>query len=168
MRRRLNRWLARDYGKDSGRHESGYHAILPRVGAQVLLLNKDGSLADDVRFHIFRDQFGCGHIGTGDRQFGRRVTYFDENFTPLDVSTNRPRHVTPKPKPQGFEDMLRIAHLLARHLDYMRVDFLSAGDRFFLNEITLYHTSGFSPIKPRSFEEKMGALWHLPDRKGRG
>ncbi len=164
VRRHLNRWLARKYGKTSKLHETGYLGIPPRIGVQQLLLDRDGSIADDVRFHVFGDQFAFGHIASIDRAFGRRVTYFDADFQTLPVKSDRPVHESPKAKPIGFEEMLRIACSLGRHLDYVRVDFLSAEDRFFLNEMTLYHTSGLSPLIPRTFEYHLGDMWQLPQR----
>ena len=164
VRRHLNRWLARKYGKTSKLHETGYLGIPPRIGVQQLLLDRDGSIADDVRFHVFGDQFAFGHIGSIDRAFGRRVTYFDADFQTLPVKSDRPVHESPKAKPIGFEEMLRIACSLGRHLDYVRVDFLSAEDRFFLNEMTLYHTSGLSPLIPRTSEYHLGDMWQLPQR----
>ena len=53
VRRRLNRWLARKFGKRPDMHEWGYLDIPPRIAVQKLLLQPDGTLANDMRFHIF-------------------------------------------------------------------------------------------------------------------
>ncbi len=166
VRHRLNRWLARKFGKTRELHEWGYLNIPPRIAVHDLLLFPDGRLADDLRFHVFGDRFGFSHIRSLDSRGVRRVGHYDENYRMLDVRSHRPPPDLPSPKPAQFDDMLRIARALGQHLDYMRVDFLSTGDRFCLNEITLYHNSGLIPFLPHEFEQQIGALWQLPPRQG--
>ena len=73
VRHRLNRWLARKFGKTRELHEWGYLNIPPRIAVHDLLLFPDGRLADDLRFHVFGDRFGFSHIRSLDSRGVRRV-----------------------------------------------------------------------------------------------
>lgn len=161
----LDDWMARSYGTTQRQMESAYVPIRRRIGVQKLLLWPDGRLADDIRIHMFGDTFGVASIGTvtGDT---RLVTYLDENWSPLPIRSGKTPHEPTPPCPKDWPAALDIARLLGAKLDYVRVDFLSAGDRIMLNELTLFHMGGFSSFTPASFEAEMGALWTLPERYG--
>ena len=167
VRRRLDTWMSRRFGKTPELHASGYLSIPPRIAVQELLLKADGTLADDIRLHFFGSQFGFGQIGSSTRDHLRQVTYFDENWTVLDVSAGKPRHDPPIARPTRIDDLLRIARTLASHLDYMRVDFMCTEDNCVLGELTMCHTSGLLPLRPVSFDRDMGDLWKLPAQSGR-
>lgn len=166
VRRQLNRWLGRKFGKLPDMHEWGYLGIPPRIAVQDLLLQPDGTLANDMRFHIFGDDFGFLHMRTTDAKGVLRVGHYDSEFRPLEVRSHREPPDRPNAKPQRFDDMLRIARSLGRHLDYVRVDFLTSGDKICLNELTLCHNSGLVQFDPREFDDQMGDLWQLPRRRG--
>lgn len=161
----LDDWMAQTYGTTKRQMESAYIPIRRRIGVQRLLLWPDGRLADDIRIHMFGGTFGVASIGTvtGDT---RLVTYLDENWTPLPVDAGKPPHEPAPPCPKEWPAALKIARLLGSKLDYVRVDFLTAGDRVILNELTLFHMGGFSPLKPASVEAELGGLWTLPQRYG--
>ena len=164
VRQRLDRWLARKFGKTPVLHEYGYLSIPPRIAVQALLQKADGSMADDIRFHMFGDRPGFLRFESFESGTTRPRTYLDENWQPLDVDSSVPRHAEVPKKPDEFDAMLRIAKRLGHELDYLRIDFLSAWNAFFLNELTLFNGSGFSTFQPQSFERNLGAMWTLPNR----
>jgi hypothetical protein len=89
-------------------------------------------------------------------------TRFDAEAMPLDVQSpkaaNNPRAVLPR----SLEEMVGIGEILARGLDYVRVDFMTTPERFYLGEMSLMTGSGLIRPEPPDFDDWLGSAWTLP------
>lgn len=160
--RTLRGWLRRRYGWN--KHEWAYWGITPRIIAEELLLTPDGRLADDLKFWVFNGK--CRHLQIEHDRFGAHAQLFltpDWQVIPMAMNANGTFKSPPRPAALG--EMIAIAEKLGRGLDYIRVDFLYTGDRFALNELTLYRGSGMNPFRPRRYDRQFGAMWTLPKRR---
>jgi hypothetical protein len=67
----------------------------------------------------------------------------------------------PFPRPSQFDEMTRIARLLGKGFDHIRIDFYDGGERFWVGEMTLYSWSGHVPFNPDDADFVLGAAWRL-------
>ena len=162
--RKCRRWLDKPYG--TNRHEWAYSAITPRVVAEDLMIQPDGRLAYDIKFFMFRDQ--CGLIDVEWDRFGQHGQIFlDTAWNRLDLRMKQDHWVEAPPMPRQFARMLDVAQILGDDFDHLRVDFLFDGERFALNELTLYNGSGMNPFRPVEWDHRLGATWGMVGEKGR-
>jgi hypothetical protein len=61
--------------------------------------------------------------------------------------------------------MRRLAEVLSRDFDFVRVDLYALPDRIVVGELTHYPATGRQLFEPRAWEERLGALW---GRRARG
>lgn len=164
--RRIARYLYLDYG--TRLHEWAYSEVDRSIIAEPILRDGAGNIPDDARFLMLDG----------------KLRYIFYTAGELDPETCRPRspykiHIGPDwtllpvtrkgdvpgplpPRPAAFERMVAIAERLAAEIDHLRVDFFLLDDRFYISEMTIYHTSGFKCYEPYRFDRELGALWTLP------
>jgi len=65
-----------------------------------------------------------------------------------------------------LQEMLDVVERLGAETDYVRVDVLDLGDRFFIGELTNYPSSGLGQFRPHSFDFALGQHWTVPDSYG--
>lgn len=159
LNREMKRWMRRSFGKDL--HEWAYVPIKRQVMVEEMLLFDSGQMANDIKFAVFDGT--CEFIVYCDDRFGDHCWHhltrgWDRLFsTPIEASAK------PVPaKPQGFDEMLRIAEDVTKGFDFFRVDFLFTDSRFVLNEITLYDAAGYDPLDPPIWDKRFGEFWTLP------
>jgi TupA-like ATPgrasp len=163
--RTCRKWLRQDYGRKL--QEWGYWPIPRRIVAEELLVGRDGRLADDIKFFMFGGV--CGLIDVEWDRFGRHAQVFlDSNWNRLPVQMKQEHWIEAPPRPPMLADMLDVAARLGAEFDHVRVDFLYTGDRYALNELTLYSGSGINPFRPVEWDRKLGDLWQQRvHRRGR-
>lgn len=66
------------------------------------------------------------------------------------------------PRPRCFDEMTRLARILAKGIPFVRVDFLEYEGRPRFSEMTFYPDSGFTPYDPEEYDRIMGDLLRLP------
>lgn len=111
-------------------------------------------VAGKPRFYL---QFAEGAIANSQPAAARSV-----DGTPLAISRQlRPFVENGLPRPAALSQMMEIAEKLAEPFPFVRVDFLMAGERFWVNELTYTPFAGYNRFQPESFEMEMGALIDL-------
>ncbi|MBR6001850.1 MAG: glycosyl transferase [Bacteroidales bacterium] len=91
-----------------------------------------------------------------------RFDFFDEEFRHIDVRNGHPNADVPPQKPEGFEEMKRLAATLSEGLPFVRVDFYEADGKVYFGEMTLYHWSGLRPFEPEEYDLTFGKMIKLP------
>ena len=157
-------WIADKFGYY--RLAWAYQSIKPEILIEKLLLDEEGKIPKDYKFHVFHGK--CKRIAVCSDRFagGRRVTAFDEHWNCSDVATNDPGGGF-IPKPENFSAMLAIAEKLSEDFDYVRVDLYNIQGRIFFGELTLYPSSGDGVYVPTEFDFELGEHWKLPPKTGR-
>jgi len=163
LARITRRWLRRRYGVR--KQEWAYSQVRPRILVERLLTYPDGRLADDLKFWVFdgicqvyqieRDRFGSPAQGIYDRNWQQFPLRMRE-----DVAV-----APPLPPPARLEELRALAEEIAAGHDYLRVDFLMAGQRFALNELTIYRGSGMNRFVPDHYDREFGDMWTLGGRR---
>lgn len=151
VRAKLDKRLGTNYYY--GHREWPYKNVEPCVIAEKLLGNGN---CQDYKFFCFGGEPKLMFIAT-DGADDPRTDFFDMDFTHLDIRMRDPGFDVLPEKPENFEEMKRLAKILAQNLPFLRADFYSVDGRVYVGEQTLYHNSGFSHISPPEWERKMGA-----------
>lgn len=67
------------------------------------------------------------------------------------------------PRPACLEEMIAVAERVSADFSSVRVDFLAAGDRLKIGELTNVHMNAQSQFLPGDFDRRMGRLFTEPD-----
>ena len=143
VRRVCRHWLRRTYSPQ--KQEWAYRQVPRRILVEELLLDGQGRIPDDVKFHMYDGVCRRCTVETG-RDATVRWCHYTPDWALYDrANTNaaaKGRLAPERPRPAEFEAMLAVAERLSAGLDYLRVDFLDLGERFVLTELTVYPGSG--------------------------
>ncbi|MFA0050644.1 ATP-grasp fold amidoligase family protein [Vibrio breoganii] len=155
----LNKQLAEDYGKVHG--ELWYSKIAPRIFAEQLLIDCDGDVPKDFKFHVFNKGGESKIIIQVD--FGRytdlKKTFYDTSFNILPYSLLMPTSHIEMEAPENFEEMLEIVCKLAAPFNYVRVDLYNLSGRVYFGELTFAHGAGLQRFYPNKYDKLWGSYF---------
>jgi TupA-like ATPgrasp len=160
LRRLADRWLSIDYYRVA--RERHYKGIQPRIFFETLLLDRSGTVPSDYKMHIF----GYGPDGpviyTGiisDRFSKPRADIYDARWNRLDLAWgNYARSERAVARPSNWEELSRIAMLLADGLGYVRVDLYAPDEQIFFGELTFTPGGGTMPYTPDRCDYEWGRI----------
>ena len=66
------------------------------------------------------------------------------------------------PRPEGLEEMVRIAEILSADYPYVRVDLFYCRRQVYFGELTFYHGGAFERFAPPEMDRRFGDLLELP------
>lgn len=160
-RERLRGWLAYPTWFANG-FEMHYRDIPPKIIAEKYMMPVDGS-ADltDYKFVCFDGKpFMCLVVGT--RSTDETLDYFDMEWKHIDLC-RRGMHNAAKvtPKPERFEEMIRLASILSEGFAQVRVDFYELNGSVYFGETTFTSGSGMFNFVPDSFDYLLGDMWNI-------
>ncbi len=89
------------------------------------------------------------------------------NWQHLPIKNGHPNASKTIQKPRGFEEMKRLASILAKNIPHVRVDFYDINGHVYFGELTFYHWSGMVPFVPNEWDYKFGSLIDLSSVKDR-
>ena len=151
-------WLSKTYGVF--RHEWAYQRIKPEILVEKLLLDREGNIPPDYKFHVFHGKCKRIAVCSGRFEGGRKVTSFDEQWNHSNAGTSDPEGPEVL-KPKQFSRMLDIAQKLGEDFDYIRVDLYNIDGRIYFGELTSYPLSGDNRYTPTEFDFELGSYWNI-------
>lgn len=162
-RKKIEKSLKRNYYL-TGR-EWPYKEVVPRIIAEEYLEDTPGEALLDLKYFCFGGTPRIMYVSR-DKSDDPRTDFFDMDFNHLNLQM-RDKNADVRPgKPTGFEKMKELAALLSENIPHLRVDFYQIDGRIYVGELTFYHCSGFAPIFPSEWDEKLGTWIELPIEKG--
>lgn len=157
-RRRLQRWLGRNYFAQF--REWPYRGLKPRIIAEVLL-SESGRVPVDFKILCFEGSPYLIQVHEG-RFESHRISYFDVGWKQLNVWTvGYPFHGHAVERPARLDEMLSIASALSQELPQCRIDLYFTSDRIYFGEITFFDGAGFDKFLPAWFDRQLGGLIDL-------
>lgn len=78
------------------------------------------------------------------------------DFNHLPIRMRDPNADVRPQKPVVFEQMKTIAAKLSKGCPHLRVDFYLINGHIYVGELTFYHCSGFTEVKPIEWNQIMG------------
>lgn len=153
-RRKLSSSLRRNYYYHG--REWAYKNIHPRIIAEEYLVDESKYELKDYKLFAFN-----GKVKLIEVDFNRAVAHKCNIYTPDWKLVNGFIGYPPDfdkiiPRPQKLDEMILIAKKLSKGIAHVRVDMYSVYDKVYFGEMTFYHGSGLTVIKPESLNRKMG------------
>lgn len=162
IRKKLNAWMKLDIGWYY--FEMQYIDILPKIIAEKYMV--DSREEGDLRDYKFLCFDGIPHYVwiDLDRSENHKRVVFDMNWERQSWTFNDlPVYDGTLEKPKCFEEMVRIASVLAKGFGHVRVDLYAINNHPYFGEMTFTSASGMCKFYPDEYDEKIGALWTLPN-----
>jgi hypothetical protein len=156
---KLRRWLAVSYS-DIHR-EPAYLPIKPRLLAERMLLEADGSPAVEHKVYVFDGKPRLIQSVVVDRARKRLDTFHDPDWRRIDWRLQNPIFAGELRRPPRLARMMAMAELLGAGFDHLRVDFYEWRGEPCVGELTLYNYAGLAEFKPEEAELLIGSWWVL-------
>jgi hypothetical protein len=151
-------WMNSVYGEWA--RERHYRDIPPAIMIEKFLFDAKYEVPPDYKFLVFHGK--CHFIQVDYGRFTEHTqTIYNTGWEAQDFTCQQPRGIVDPEKPATLKRMLEIAEVLARDIDFCRVDLYSINDRdVYFGEMTLTPWAGFTRFRPTTEGDLlMGALW---------
>jgi hypothetical protein len=162
----LNKWMSRD-NFAAGR-EWAYKDITPKIIIEEYLEDNinpyDG--INDYKFLCFNGKAKC-IIFHSDRFGDHKRNYYDTEWNLIDVSSRHPNFGDCVPRPDGLEEMIHVANILAEDFPFVRVDLYWVNSKVYFGELTFYPSAGYGIFIPDEFDFVLGKYFELPSTLGK-
>lgn len=89
---------------------------------------------------------------------------YDTQWNKQDVRIEDPFRDVDYERPEGLEDMVRMAEILAGEFPAVRVDFYHIEGQIIFGEMTFFPWSGYMKFRPDEFDFRLGKYFVLPPR----
>ena len=152
-RERIKRWFAINY-YDVGR-ERNYRRLKPKVIVESLIFGNTN--VEDFKIFCFNGEPRIIQVDV-DRHIDHTRKYFDTDWNELDFSIIYPRALVALPRPDNFDEMLRVARALSAQFSFVRIDLYSDGRQVLVGEITNCSENAGGFFVPRSAEAQASKL----------
>jgi len=148
-----NGWLNTDYYK-FGR-EWVYKGLKRVLIVEKLLLDEGGRVPSDYKYYCFDGIVKLIQVDVG--RFSEQKRYlFDRSFELINATLYHPTGEKKPEKPRELGEAIRVAELLSKEFNFIRVDLYLQQGKIFFGELTNYPSNGFQRFKPDHFEIEMG------------
>lgn len=153
-----------------------YKNIVPRIFAEELLLDDNGKIPIDYKFHCFNGkvQFIQIDYSRGTKNHYRYYYNKEWDLLPFRWLSNDWQKfsygIKYSPvkdplirfkKPKDLKKMISISQKLSKEFIYARIDLYLLNHIIYFGEITFHHDSGLIPIMPEHWDIKLGKLLRL-------
>ncbi|MDD3840982.1 MAG: ATP-grasp fold amidoligase family protein [Clostridia bacterium] len=157
----LATWLKRDV-YSAGR-EWSYKDVLPRIVVEEYLEDKDNPFdgINDYKFLCFNGNAKYIVLDV-DRKVNHKRNIYDTDWRLIDVTTDKPNITEHIPKPEGLDEMLKIANILSEDFPFVRVDLYWVNGKAYFGELTFYPWTGYVKFNPDEFDFTLGEQFILP------
>lgn len=149
-------WSGREWVyKDMPRH----------IIVEKYLEDETGELRD-YKFFCFNGEprFMQLEVGRYTNHNTRNFYDMDWNLMPFGKSIpHNPMVVVPKP--YMFDEMKRIAKVLCKPFQFVRVDLYQVGGRIYFGELTFFPAGGAPDFIPTEYDKIVGDMWKLEENK---
>lgn len=155
----FKKWLKENYFYVTG--EWVYKNIKPKIICEKLL----GDNLINYKFFCFNGEPKFLYISKDGKEEANdlflNVLSLDWNLTPFQRNDQLSFPEIP-PKPENFNEMVKLAKKLSEPFPFVRVDLYSEDNKIYFGELTFYPTGGFAPFEPAEYEKIIGEYIKLP------
>jgi hypothetical protein len=136
-----------------------YGKIKPRIVAEKMLTDIDGSIPSDYKLHYFNGKFEFLQVDLS--RFGtmrRNIYDKDWNLLPFtfsmldkDKNPKTPNGKTVE-RPKNLQMLIDLGEKLAQPFPYVRIDFYIIKDKILFGEFTFHHGGGYEQFTPNKWD----------------
>jgi len=162
---KLDSSLKRDFYRFT--REWPYKNVKPRIIAEEFIEDKRCGELHDYKFYCFNGECKIMLV-ISDRENpdGFKVDFFDMDKNFLEVKfEHQDQSKIPPALPDTFDEMRRMAEVLAKGIPHVRVDFYDIEGQILFGEMTFFSSSGFNPFCPEEWNIRAGEWIRLPDKR---
>ncbi len=159
-------WLATNHYAAS--REWPYKGMPPAIVVEELLLDENGRVPSDFKFHCFGGKVATIQVDL-DRETAHRRNFYDldwqlQPFVWTEWAGDKPAWPNGRAvaRPAALAEMVRVAETLAADFPYARIDLFYCGGKVYFGEITFYHGGAFERFDPPEFDRFFGDKLALP------
>lgn len=170
----INSHLKSNYYSEG--REWPYKNIKPRIIAEQFMTDKLLAISSDVdhnadglidyKFYCFNGEPKFLYVAFANMKNGCKndmLSFYTMDWKPAPFyRTDHEPFPLNISKPDGFEEMVRIAKKLANGIPFVRVDLFWINNKVYFSELTLTPGSGFGLFSPEEWELKIGDWITLP------
>ncbi len=162
-------WLRTNVYREG--REWQYKNIPPKIVVERLLVDSDGNMPLDYKFHCFDGQIATIQVDL-DRQTNHCRNFYDVEWSRLPFTWSV--CVGDKPlwpqgrdieKPAELGEVVAMTEKLAQAFPYVRMDWYIVGGRIFFGEATFHHGGGYERILPFEWDKALGDRLRLPRKQ---
>lgn len=158
-KRKFDRWLSLNFAFVAGL-ELQYRDIQPQIIAEEYLENQGGEIFD-YKFWCFNGKVEF-IMFLAERSTGLKMNNYDRNWNLLPFVYNYPNTNYIVEKPKELEKMIKIAEILAKDFNHVRVDLYCLNDGSIkFGEMTFTSASGICKWSDESINMELGKLISL-------
>lgn len=151
---------------ESGKNnvEQHYHYIEPKVYAEELIETSDGSLPVDYKFTCIGGEIMDIFVAT-DRAVNTHYCTFDINWNLLPYTKKEYLPQTLPEKPKHLDELIKVARILCKDFDFVRVDLYEYKDQPYISELTFFPWGAMLYSYTDEAIKIYGEKWHNSKRK---
>lgn len=140
-------WLKRD-NYAVGR-EWSYKGITPKIIIEEYLEDNDNKFdgINDYKFLCFNGKPKYVVLDV-DRHIGHKRNIYDIDWNYIDVSTDHENFGDVVKRPEGYEEMVKVAKVLSQDFPFVRVDLYYTNKKVYFGELTFYPWTGYVQFDP--------------------
>ena len=144
-------WACREYQ---------YYDIRPQILIEEYLDDGKSEYPLDYRFWCFNGQPEMIQVDNREHNINPFYDLYWERL-PLQY---RPHSITHEiPKPENFQEMLRISRLLSAGHDFVRVDLYNINGKIYFSELSFTPAAGHIKFQPEKWNMILGQKWIIPE-----
>lgn len=148
----MKSWLTLNHYYTS--RERNYRSLVPKVIVEPLIFGEHD--INDFRLYCYKGEPRL--IGLDVGKYSRYTrAFYTTDWVKQDYSLGYPLYDGEIEKPDCLDEMLKVAATLSKDLEFVRVDFYTNGDQFYLGELTHCHASASQVFIPRKAEVRASA-----------
>ncbi|WP_349727929.1 ATP-grasp fold amidoligase family protein [Peribacillus frigoritolerans] len=164
VKQSLNEWMSRD-NYSVGR-EWSYKGIVPKIIVEEYLEDKSNPYdgINDYKFICFNGRAKY-IVFDVDRHIDHKRNIYDTDWNFININTDYPNFGDCVSRPEGLDEMLKVANKLAEDFPFVRVDLYWVNGKVYFGELTFYPWTGYVQFDPDEFDFILGEEFQLPIRK---
>ena len=102
-------------------------------------------------------------IVDANRYVDHKRNFYKIDWTFIDVASDHENFGDTMEKPEGYDEMVKIAAKLAEDFPFVRVDLYNVEGKIYFGELTFYPWSSYVQFSPDSFDFELGDRFVLPE-----
>ena len=159
VKHELRKRLRQDYYMTN--REWSYKNVPRKIMAEKFM--QDGNKPDltDYKFFCFNGEPKMMYVSHDNAEYAT-TDFFDMDYNRLPIRMKDPNSEVLPEQPKEFEEMKQYARQLSKNIPFLRVDFYVISHVVYFGELTFFHNSGLTPIRPTEWEYKIGKWLKLP------
>lgn len=139
-----------------------YKNVHPRIIAEQYITDGYEWGLRDYKFFCFKGNVKVMFIAK-DRQKDTKLNFYDMEFNKMPFMRGYPNFNEEIEKPEGWNEMVKMAGKLSKDIPHLRVDFYNINGKIYFGELTFFPGSGMEPFNPIEWDKIMGEWIKLPN-----